>query len=131
MTAVIHIENLIKDYGKVRALDGLDLTVTAGEVPGLLGPNGAGKPTTIRILLGLLRPTSGHAEVFGKDPVSSAVDLHRRLAYVPGDVELWPNLTGGEAIDIFSRLRGHADRDLVESLARSEERRVGKECRSR
>ncbi|HLS62448.1 MAG TPA: ABC transporter ATP-binding protein [Ruania sp.] len=117
MTAVIHIENLIKDYGKVRALDGLDLTVAAGEVHGLLGPNGAGKTTTIRILLGLLRPTSGHAEVFGKDPVSSAVDLHRRLAYVPGDVELWPNLTGGEAIDIFSRLRGHADRDLVESLA--------------
>ena len=117
MTAVIHIENLVKDYGKVRALDGLDLTVTAGEVHGLLGPNGAGKTTTIRILLGLLRPTSGKAEVFGKDPVSDAVDLHRRLAYVPGDVELWPNLTGGEAIDIFSRLRGHADRKLVESLA--------------
>ena len=117
MTAVIHIENLIKDYGKVRALDGLTLAVPHGEVHGLLGPNGAGKTTTIRILLGLLRPTSGTAQLFGQDPAAHAVDLHRRLAYVPGDVELWPNLTGGEAIDIFSRLRGNADRDLVEHLA--------------
>lgn len=117
MTAVIHIEDLIKDYGKVRALDGLDLTVSPGEVHGLLGPNGAGKTTTIRILLGLLRPTAGTAQVFGQDPATNAVDLHRRLAYVPGDVELWPNLTGGEAIDVFSRLRGDADRDLVEHLA--------------
>ncbi|HIZ35507.1 MAG TPA: ABC transporter ATP-binding protein [Candidatus Ruania gallistercoris] len=117
MTAVIHIENLVKNYGKVRALGGLDLSVAPGEVHGFLGPNGAGKTTTIRILLGLLRPTSGHARVFGQDPAANAVDLHRRLAYVPGDVELWPNLTGGEAIDIFSRLRGDADRNLVESLA--------------
>lgn len=117
MTTVIRVENLIKDYGKVRALDGLNLTVSPGEVHGLLGPNGAGKTTTIRILLGLLRPTSGTAQLFGKDPAANTVDLHRRLAYVPGDVELWPNLTGGEAIDIFARLRGDADRDLVEHLA--------------
>ena len=117
MADVITTSNLVKDYGKVRALNGLDLTVAAGEVHGFLGPNGAGKTTTIRILLGLLRPSSGTARVFDQDPVSHAVDLHRRLAYVPGDVELWPNLTGGEAIDIFSRLRGNADRDLVESLA--------------
>src|SRR5699024_6540897 len=117
MTAVIQIENLVKDYGKVRALNGLDLAVEPGEVHGFLGPNGAGKTTTIRILLGLLRPTSGTARVFGVDPIRNAVQLHRRLAYVPGDVELWPNLTGGEAIDVFSRLRGHADRARVEKLA--------------
>lgn len=117
MTAVIRVENLSKNYGKVRALNGLDLEVAPGEVHGFLGPNGAGKTTTLRILLGLLRPTSGHAEVFGQDPAANAVQLHRRLAYVPGDVELWPNLTGGEAVDIFSRLRGDADRELVESLA--------------
>src|SRR5699024_2886230 len=117
MTAVIQIEGLVKDYGKVRALNGLDLAVEPGEVHGFLGPNGAGKTTTIRILLGLLRPTSGTAQVFGTDPIRHAVPLHRRLAYVPGDVELWPNLTGGEAIDVFSRLRGHADRALVEKLA--------------
>ena len=117
MADVITTSNLVKDYGKVRALDGLDLTVSAGEVHGFLGPNGAGKTTTIRLLLGLLRPTSGTARVFDRDPAGDAVDLHRRLAYVPGDVELWPNLTGGEAIDVFSRLRGDADRELVESLA--------------
>lgn len=117
MTVPIRIEGLVKDYGKVRALSGLDLAVEPGEVHGFLGPNGAGKTTTIRILLGLLRPTSGLVELFGKDPVGDAVTLHRRLAYVPGDVELWPNLTGGEAIDVFSRLRGHADRHLVEHLA--------------
>src|SRR5690625_2880337 len=114
---VISISNLIKRFGSVRALDGLDLHVGPGEVHGFLGPNGAGKTTTIRILLGLLRPSSGRAQVFGADPIRHAVELHRRLAYVPGDVELWPNLTGGEAIDIFSRLRGHADRSAVEHLA--------------
>ncbi|QOR71667.1 ABC transporter ATP-binding protein [Ruania alkalisoli] len=117
MTDVITIENLVKDYGRVRALDGLNLSITPGEVHGLLGPNGAGKTTTIRILLGLLRPTSGTVRLFGEDPAAEAVALHRRLAYVPGDVELWPNLTGGEAIDVFTRLRGGADRSLVESLA--------------
>ncbi|UFU03812.1 ABC transporter ATP-binding protein [Ruania suaedae] len=117
MTDVITIDNLVKSYGRVRALDGLDLSVAPGEVHGLLGPNGAGKTTTIRILLGLLRPTSGTARLFGQDPAADAVALHRRLAYVPGDVELWPTLTGGEAIDVFTRLRGGADRRLVESLA--------------
>ncbi|MDD9205009.1 ABC transporter ATP-binding protein, partial [Georgenia sp. 10Sc9-8] len=91
--------------------------LTRGEVHGLLGPNGAGKTTTIRILLGLLRPDSGTAELFGRDPSAEAVALHRRLAYVPGDVELWPNLTGGEAIDVLARLRGGADRNRVAALA--------------
>jgi ABC-2 type transport system ATP-binding protein len=106
MTAAIATADLVKTFGPIRALDGLDLTVQAGEVHGFLGPNGAGKSTTIRVLLGVLRADSGRAEVLGGDPWRSAVALHRRLAYVPGDVELWPNLTGGEAIDILGRLRG-------------------------
>ena len=91
------------------ALDGLDLTVAPGEVHGLLGPNGAGKTTTIRILLGLLHHDGGAVSVLGRDPWADAVELHRRLAYVPGDVELWPALTGGEAIDVLTNLRGRVD----------------------
>jgi ABC-2 type transport system ATP-binding protein len=106
MTTAITVSGLMKSFGATRALDGLDLTVERGEVHGFLGPNGAGKSTTIRILLGLLRADSGRAEVLGGDPWRDAVGLHRRLAYVPGDVELWPNLTGGEAIDLLGRLRG-------------------------
>ncbi|GGV36828.1 ABC transporter ATP-binding protein [Actinomadura cremea] len=106
MTPVIDVEGLHKKFGKVRALDGLDLSVPAGQVHGFLGPNGAGKSTTIRVLLGVLRADSGRVALFGGDPWADAVELHRRLAYVPGDVELWPNLTGGEAIDLFARLRG-------------------------
>ncbi|RPF26965.1 ABC transporter ATP-binding protein [Georgenia muralis] len=117
MDDVIRIDSLVKTFGTTRALDGLDLTIRRGEVHGFLGPNGAGKTTTIRILLGLLRPDAGTAELLGADPVRDAVALHRRLAYVPGDVELWPNLTGGEAIDVFTRLRGGADRARVDELA--------------
>src|SRR3990170_4257770 len=106
MTAAIVTSGLVKTFGRVRALNGLDLTVETGEVHGFLGPNGAGKSTAVRVLLGLLRADSGRAEVLGGDPWLGAVALHRRMAYVPGDVELWPNLSGGEAIDIFSRLRG-------------------------
>src|SRR5699024_3815706 len=93
----------------VRAIDGLDLQVDRGEVRGFLGPNGAGKSTTIRVLLGILKHSSGHVRLLGGDPWDDAVSLHRRLAYVPGDVELWPNLTGGETIDLFTRLRGGVD----------------------
>ncbi len=106
MTAAIDIQHIDKSFGRVRALDGLDLRVATGSVHGFLGPNGAGKSTTIRILLGLLRADAGQARMLGGDPWADAVALHRRLAYVPGDVELWPNLTGGEAIDLFARLRG-------------------------
>ena len=98
--------SLVKTFGSVRALDGLDLTVEAGEVHGFLGPNGAGKSTAIRILLGLLRSSGGEAKLFGRDPWREAAELHRRLAYVPGDVSLWPNLSGGEAIDLILRMRG-------------------------
>ncbi|MEG3635494.1 ABC transporter ATP-binding protein [Micromonospora palythoicola] len=109
MTAAIDIHHLDKSFGRVKALDGLDLRVDAGTVHGFLGPNGAGKSTTIRILLGLLRADAGQVRLLGGDPWADAVALHRRLAYVPGDVELWPNLTGGEAIDLFARLRGGTD----------------------
>jgi ABC-2 type transport system ATP-binding protein len=106
MSTVIETSGLVKTFGRVRALDGLDLGVTAGEVHGFLGPNGAGKSTAIRILLGLARGSGGVASVFGKDPWRDAVAVHHRLAYVPGDVSLWPNLTGGESVDVISRLRG-------------------------
>ena len=108
MTAAIDIQHITKSFGRVTALDGLDLTVEPGHVHGFLGPNGAGKSTTIRVLLGLLRADAGRARVLGHDPWTDAVTLHQRLAYVPGDVELWPTLTGGEAIDLFTRLRGGA-----------------------
>lgn len=109
MTTAIASSGLVKTFGPTRALDNLDLTVKTGEVHGFLGPNGAGKSTTIRILLGLLRADSGRVEVLDRDPWRDAVDLHRRMAYVPGDVELWPELTGGEAIDLLGRLRGNLD----------------------
>jgi ABC-2 type transport system ATP-binding protein len=105
----IEVSGLRKDFGKTTALDGLDLTVAAGEVHGFLGPNGAGKTTTIRVLLGLLRSGGGTARLLGGDPWHDAVALHRRLAYVPGDVTLWPTLTGGEVIDLLGRLRGGLD----------------------
>ena len=100
----------------MRALDGLDLTVRPGEVHGFLGPNGAGKSTTIRVLLGLLRKDAGEVRLFGGDPWRDAAALHRRLAYVPGDVNLWPNLTGGEVIDLLGRLRGGLDEARVAEL---------------
>ncbi len=104
--SVIKIRNLVKSYGNFRALDGIDLEVPQGEVFGFIGPNGAGKSTTIRILLGLLRKDGGEITLLGGDPWRDAVELHKRLAYVPSDVNLWPALTGGEVIDLLARLRG-------------------------
>lgn len=112
----IQITGLRKRFGSATALDGLDLSVAPGEVHGFLGPNGAGKSTTIRILLGLLRADGGEARLLDGDPWHDAVALHRRLAYVPGDVELWPNLTGGQAIDLLGRLRGGVDRAKRDEL---------------
>ncbi|TCO45732.1 ABC-2 type transport system ATP-binding protein [Kribbella antiqua] len=109
MTSAIVVSGLHKSYGSTHALDGLDLEVATGEVHGFLGPNGAGKSTTIRVLLGLLRGDAGDVSLLGGDPWHDAAKLHRRLAYVPGDVNLWPNLTGGEVIDLLGRLRGGVD----------------------
>jgi len=118
MTTAISVSGLRKAFGRTQALDGLDLTVNTGEVHGFLGPNGAGKSTTIRVLLGLLRADGGRAELLGGDPWRDATELHRRLAYVPGDVTLWPTLSGGEVIDLLGRLRGGLDpkrrKDLLE-----------------
>ncbi|MCZ2812070.1 ABC transporter ATP-binding protein [Modestobacter sp. VKM Ac-2979] len=109
MTAVISVSGLVKTFGRTRALDELDLEVRAGEVHGFLGPNGSGKSGTIRVLLGMLRSDAGRVELLGGDPWRDAVALHRRLAYVPGDVTLWPTISGGEVIDLLSRLRGGTD----------------------
>ncbi|MFF3606574.1 ATP-binding cassette domain-containing protein [Streptomyces sp. NPDC002463] len=111
MTKAISVVGLHKSFGRTHALDGLDLTVETGEVHGFLGPNGAGKSTTIRVLLGLLRPDAGAAQLLGRDPWRDAVELHRRIAYVPGDVTLWRNLSGGEVIDLYGRLRGNGGLD--------------------
>ncbi len=107
--SVIQISKLTKYYGKTLALDGIDLNIEKGEVFGFIGPNGAGKTTTLRILLGLLNKNSGEVKLLGGDPWKDRVELHRRMAYVPGDVSLWPNLTGGEVIDLLGRLRGGFD----------------------
>lgn len=113
---VIDATLLVKTFGRTRALDGLDLRVGPGEVHGFLGPNGAGKSTTLRVLLGLIRPTSGTARVFGLDPWRDPVRAHRDIAYVPGDVSLWPNLSGGEVIDLLTGLRGGSEERLRREL---------------
>ncbi|TCO34022.1 ABC-2 type transport system ATP-binding protein [Kribbella steppae] len=118
MTSAIVVSGLHKSYGSTHALDGLDLEVATGEVHGFLGPNGAGKSTTIRVLLGLLRGDAGDVSLLGGDPWHDAAKLHRRLAYVPGDVNLWPNLTGGEVIDLLGRLRGGLDPKKRDDLLR-------------
>jgi ABC-2 type transport system ATP-binding protein len=109
MANVVEMAGVVKRFGAVTALDGLDLAVAAGEVHGFLGPNGSGKSTTLRLLLGVLRSDGGSVRVLGQDPWGEVATLHRRLAYVPGDVALWPNLTGGEVIDLLGRLQGARD----------------------
>lgn len=127
---VIAIDGLVKSFGAVRALDGLNLKVEAGEVHGFLGPNGSGKSTTIRVLLGLLRGDAGDVRLLDGDPWRDAVALHRRLAYVPGDVNLWPNLSGGEAIDLFGALRGGLDQRRREELLKRFDLDPTKKCRA-
>src|SRR5674536_96158 len=116
MTNVVELTGVVNRFGTVTVLDGLDLEVTEGEVHGFLGSNGAGKTTTPRLLLGLLRPNAGSIRVLGLDPWRNVATLHRRLAYVPGDVALWPNLTGGEVIDLLGRLQGGQDQARRERL---------------
>jgi polyether ionophore transport system ATP-binding protein len=116
VSTAIDIRGLRKTFGSTVALDGLDMEVRTGEVHGFLGPNGAGKSTTIRVLLGLLRADAGEVRLLDGDPWRDAASLHRRLAYVPGDVNLWPNLTGGEVIDLLGRLRGGVDQRRREEM---------------
>ena len=122
--------NLSKKFGKATALDGVNLKVKQGEVFGYIGPNGSGKTTTIRILLGILKATEGTATVFGKDAWRDAVEIHRRVAYVPGDVNLWPNLTGGEVVDLFASFRGKLDIKRREKLLERFELDPSKKCRT-
>ncbi len=128
--SVIQIQNLTKYYGKHLALDSVDLEVKQGEVFGFIGPNGAGKTTTLRILLGLLRKNAGKVSLLGGDPWRDAVALHRRLAYVPGDVNLWPYLSGGEVIDLLARLRGSFDQSRRDELVERFKLDPTRQCRT-
>jgi ABC-2 type transport system ATP-binding protein len=129
-SAVIDVVGLVKNFGRTKALNELNLSVAQGEVHGFLGPNGAGKTTTLRLLLGLLRADAGSIRVLGGEPWRDAVDLHRRLAYVPGDVALWPTLTGGEVIDLLGRLRGGLEPQRRASLIERFELDPTKKCRA-
>lgn len=122
--------NLTKRFGKVTAIDGINLRLNEGEVFGYIGPNGAGKTTTINVLLGILKASSGSARIFGKDVWSDAVDIHKRISFVPGDVNLWPNLTGGEVIDLFTSMRGNADPAKRKKLLEMFELDPSKKCRT-
>jgi len=128
--AILRTTNVTKKFGKFTALDGVNLEVNSGEIYGFIGPNGAGKSTTIRILLGIIKATSGEANVFGKDVWSDAVEIHKRLAYVPGDVNLWPNLTGGEVIDLLVKLRGRGNKRRREELIEKFDFDPSKKCRT-
>src|SRR5699024_9730268 len=108
--SILEVNKVTKRFGSFTALDEVDFQMDKGEIYGFIGPNGAGKSTTIRILLGIIKPTSGNASLFGMDAWKDAVDIHKRIAYVPGDVNLWPNLTGGEVIDFFASIRGSVNK---------------------
>ena len=127
---IIEIKGLSKSYGKQVALEGVNLNVKRGEVYGFIGPNGAGKSTTIRILLGMLKKDGGVVKILGKDPWDNAVEIHKKLAYIPGDVNLWPNLTGGEVIDFLGRLNGQVDSNLKQELLEKFQLNPKKKCRS-
>jgi len=126
----LEIRNLTKKFGNFTALSGINLTVNKGEVFGYIGPNGSGKTTTIRVLLGILRATKGKAKVFGMDAWRDAVGIHKKIAYVPGDVNLWPNLTGGEVIDLFVSLKGKHDKEKREKLLGMFDLDPTKKCRA-
>ena len=130
MTYNVEINNVSKMFGKVTALKGVNLQVQKGEVFAYIGPNGAGKTTTIRVLLGILQATSGNAKVFGKDAWNDAVEIHKKIAYVPGDVNLWPNLTGGEVIDLYVNLRGSHNKERRERLIKDFDLDPTKKCRT-
>lgn len=128
--SVLEVRNLTKKFGKFTALDGVNFEVGNGEVFGFIGPNGAGKSTTIRVLLGIIKATSGDVRLFGKDAWRDAVKIHKHVAYVPGDVNLWPNLTGGEVIDLFVKLRGGNNQSRREELIKKFDLDPTKKCRT-
>lgn len=128
--SILEVTNLTKKFGKFTALDGVNLEVNSGEVFGFIGPNGAGKSTTIRVLLGILKASEGEVKIFGKDAWDDAVEIHKRVAYVPGDVNLWPNLTGGEVIDLFVKLRGTNNKSKREELIKKFDLDPTKKCRT-
>jgi ABC-2 type transport system ATP-binding protein len=128
--SLLKVANLTKKFGKFTALDGVNLELNAGEVLGFIGPNGAGKSTTIRVLLGILKATDGEVKLFNKDAWQDAVDIHKRVAYVPGDVNLWPNLTGGEVIDLFIKLNGTSNKAKREELIDKFDLDPSKKCRT-
>jgi len=128
--SILKVSHLTKQFGDFKALDGIDMELNTGEVYGFIGPNGAGKSTAIRILLGMLKATSGEAQIFGKDVWKDAVDIHKNLAYVPGDVNLWPNLTGGEVIDLFLKMRGAGNPGRREELIERFQFDPSKKCRT-
>jgi ABC-2 type transport system ATP-binding protein len=126
----VEVKGLTKKFGKFTALDNIDLSINEGEIYGFIGPNGAGKSTTIRIMLGMLKPTNGEVKIFGKDAWKDAVDIHKRISYVPGDVNLWPNLTGGEVIDLFLKMRGNGNQNRREELIERFQLDPTKKCRT-
>ena len=130
MAYSVEVNNVTKMFGRTAALKGINLQIKEGEVFAYIGPNGAGKSTTIRVLLGILQATSGTARVFGQDAWKDAVEIHKKIAYVPGDVNLWPNLTGGEVIDLFVNLRGTHDKKLRERLIKDFNLDPTKKCRT-
>lgn len=127
---IIEVNGITKKFGKFTALDQINFTVGEGEICGFIGPNGAGKSTTIRVLLGMLKATKGEAKIFGKDVWKDAVEIHKRISYVPGDVNLWPNLTGGEVIDIFLKMRGNGNHNRREELLQKFDLDPSKKCRT-
>lgn len=128
--SIVNVNHVTKKFGKFTALDSLNLSVNEGEIYGFIGPNGAGKTTTIRILLGILQATKGSATIFGQDAWKNAVEIHKRIAYVPGDVNLWPNLTGGEVIDLFVKLRRNNNKSYREDLIKRFDLDPTKKCRT-
>ncbi|MEG1531433.1 MAG: ABC transporter ATP-binding protein, partial [Lactococcus sp.] len=130
MQKIVEIKNLQKNFGKFKALKNVTLDVNAGEVLGYIGPNGSGKSTTIRVLLGIIKKSGGSATIFGKDVWTDAIEIHKKIAYVPGDVYLWPNLTGGEIIDLFLKLHGNADLKKRDELIEKFELDPKKKARS-
>ncbi|MBM6615521.1 ABC transporter ATP-binding protein [Desemzia sp. RIT804] len=128
--SIVEVKGLSKKFGKFTALNQIDLVMNEGEIYGFIGPNGAGKSTTIRVLLGLLKPTEGQVSIFGKDAWRDSVEIHKRIAYVPGDANLWPNLTGGQVIDLFLKMHGNVDTSKRDDLIQRFDLDPSKKCRA-